>query len=129
MSEQIVSFRTSNSRIGAKGDRRAWVRFPTNQAVRCQPMTGAIARAPEIDWSGKAIDISAGGIALSLGVQVEPGTALSVELSSNSEKLRFLFARVVHATQEISGSWILGCSFTWPLSDEELQTCFEEWPL
>ena len=128
MFEHIVTFETSKSRTVPKTERRAWVRFPTNQAVCCQPMSGPLADAPEGDWSGRALDISAGGIALVLDRQVEPGTVLSVELPSKPTKLRFLFARVVHATQEMSGKWILGCSFAWPLSDEELQTCFEEWP-
>jgi len=35
--------------------------------------------------------------------------------------LRTLFARVMHVTLQNDGSWLLGCAFTNPLSEEDLK--------
>jgi hypothetical protein len=71
-------------------------------------------------------DISCGGVGLILRHRFRPGTFLAVELrTANGKLLRSLLARVVHVTPvlvEGNPSWLLGCAFDQPLSDDEFQT-------
>ncbi len=51
----------------------------------------------------------------------EAGTVLAMDLHGRDESiLRTLFARVMHVTLQNDGSWLLGCAFANPLSEEDL---------
>lgn len=66
-------------------------------------------------------DISVTGIGLMSRTPVPPATFLFVELQSMIDgSTRRLRARVVHATRQSNGWWILGCLLTTPLAPEEL---------
>jgi hypothetical protein len=56
----------------------------------------------------------------------EPGSVLIIELPAKPQETRPLTARVVHATPEANGRWIIGCAFTRPVSQEELRAFLEE---
>jgi hypothetical protein len=57
----------------------------------------------------------------------EPGTTLIVELSAKPKGiLRPLPVRVIHATLEKKGHWLIGCSFASPLSADQLQAFLQE---
>jgi hypothetical protein len=51
----------------------------------------------------------------------EPGAELILELSAKVKGTLELLVRVVHATPEKKGLWIIGCTLDCPLSKQELQ--------
>jgi hypothetical protein len=97
-------------------ERRAWVRFPKDREVWCQPTSPS-----DTAWLGRVRDVSTAGIGLSMTRRFEPGTALIVELPQ-----RHLLAHVIHATREENGRWTIGCTFDSALSQQELQKFLEE---
>lgn len=101
-------------------ERRAWVRYPANLESGCQPVAMPTAPQPEWRWPATVKDISAGGIALVLERRFECGAALHVELQGAAEDgVHSLTAHVVHI-QMLGNRWLLGCEWTAPLADEEL---------
>jgi len=103
-----------------KTERRAWVRFQSEQDVACYTEEAIIG------WLGIVRDVSPAGIGLSVSRRFEPGTALTVEQSERPRVLRHLLVHVVHATPEANGLWIIGCTFDCALSAQELQTFLAE---
>jgi hypothetical protein len=66
-------------------------------------------------------NLSETGIGINLSRSLSVGTALVVRLKGPSEGVTIkLGARVVHATQEVDGTWRVGCEFETRLSHEEL---------
>jgi hypothetical protein len=108
-------------------ERRVWVRVPSGKEVSCQPLAATTTDESETAWMGKVRNVCSGGIGLSMNRRFEPGTTLIVELSATPKgPLRPLPVRVVHATQEKKGHWLIGCTFACALSPEELQAFLEE---
>lgn len=67
-------------------------------------------------------DISSQGIGLLLARKLEPGTPLIVQIDGKADgALSGLEARVVHATAQAAGEWLVGCALVRGLSAEELQ--------
>ncbi len=101
--------------------RRAWARVPNDQLVSCQPMTASTKDESDTAWLGRVRDVSRGGIALILDHRFEPGTALIVELLAIAQVVsRSGPVRVVRATPEKEGRWVIGCAFAKILTPEEL---------
>jgi PilZ domain len=99
-------------------DRRAWVRYPCELESACQPLAGARG----LQWPGQIRNLSAGGIAVRLARRFEAGTVLAVDVQGRGDAiLQTLLARVVHVTLQEDGSWLLGCAFKNPLSEEDLK--------
>jgi serine/threonine protein kinase len=101
-----------------KADRRATVRYPSQQSGACQPFGGE----KELKWSAKIQDVSADGIGLVLNRRFEPRTLLVVELSEtipNSKRL--LLVRVVRATKLSARQWVVGCVFARRLTPEDCE--------
>jgi PilZ domain len=119
MAERINPARSKHPKNGPATERRAWVRIPSGQDICCQPMAASTTEESETGWLGKVRDVSPGGIALLLSRRFEPGTVLIVELEQGSLRLP---VRVVHATSETKGHWIIGCAFASALSQDELDT-------
>jgi hypothetical protein len=97
--------------------RRASVRYRCNLATFGRVFFPA---------SGATLDtwihnLSHTGIGINLGCALEVGTAVVIRLKGPSEQGTLeLTARVVHATQEVDGTWRVGCRFENKLSHEEL---------
>lgn len=99
-------------------ERRAWVRYPCDLDSACQPLAGSRG----LQWPGKVRNVSVGGIAVGLARRFEAGTVLAIDVQGREEGvLRTVLARVIHVMLQNDGSWLLGCSFTSPLSDDDLQ--------
>ncbi len=108
---------TSLSEASAFSERRVHLRFPCSQAVFCC----ALNPRDYIFWTARARDISASGMRLVLGHHFDPGTMLAMELLSAAQNVAREFpARVVYATAQAGGSWIIGCQFTNRLNEAEL---------
>lgn len=103
------------TRSGA--ERRGAVRHPCGYRTMLQPIS--LREIPAVPVQVR--DISATGIGLLSRAPVPPATFLFVELQSMTDgTARRLRARVVHATRQGNGSWLLGCLLTDELSPEEL---------
>jgi hypothetical protein len=98
--------------------RRNSVRYRSNLATLGQlffPDSGATQEV----W---VHNLSEGGIGLNLDRPLEQGTNVVIRLKGTSESLMLqLPARVIHATQEVDGSWRIGCAFETKLGAEELE--------
>jgi hypothetical protein len=123
MAEQPTPVLTRRPKTLLKIERRAWLRFPNEQDIICHPVTGRPQDEPELAWLGKVRDISPAGIGLSMSRRFEPGAELIAELSVKRDASLLLPVRVIHATPDEKGQWIIGCEFIFPLSEEELQIC------
>jgi hypothetical protein len=97
---------------------RVYERFPSEIATQCQPL--AARSDNDINWPATLRNISAGGIGLVLQRRFEPRTGLAVELPDLDGSRVTVFVRVIHATPQANGGWLLGCSFVTPLTDERL---------
>jgi len=101
-------------------DRRAWVRYPSNQTTLCQEKT---AQTYDLWFMARILDISQTGIRLLLGHAFELGVEVAVEPIRAAKPFgRALQARVVNSNEEKRGAWVIGCEFTTPLSVQELET-------
>lgn len=108
--------------IGAKENRRAWVRFPMKVGTCGAVDVGVHTQSgAEEMWPLVVQDLSAGGMGLLLARRFEPGTTLSIELNvePNSPPHRFP-VRVQRVQQDRAGHWIHGCAFVSPLTDTGL---------
>jgi hypothetical protein len=119
MAEQTIPFQKERQDT-AKNQRRAWLRFRSEQDVACTK------EETNTGWLGRVRDISSGGMALTSKQRFEPGTVLMVELETRAGWPRRLFVQVIHATQDREDRWIIGCAFASPLSEEELRKLLEE---
>jgi c-di-GMP-binding flagellar brake protein YcgR len=101
----------------AEAERRVWVRYPCKVQVNYQ--------APSTDegetYAAQVIDISRGGIGLLVNEEFRTGQFLSVELPVPSpEGITCVLAYVLHATPRPDGRWLVGCSFSAELDDNDL---------
>jgi hypothetical protein len=126
MVEQAISGYVVNAEASWKTERRACVRFPKNETMWCDPVRPLAKHELDTAWMGKVRDMSCAGIGLSLKKRFEPGSELMVELSEGPNLVRRLLVRVIHATPDKKGRWIIGCMFDRPLSQEELQKFIAE---
>jgi hypothetical protein len=76
---------------------------------------------PETSVAGVR-DVSATGIGLCVKQPLKPGTVFVLTLQADRQRLsRPLPVRVMHATPQADGGWLLGCQFVRRLSDPDLQ--------
>jgi hypothetical protein len=99
-------------------ERRVAVRFRCSATTPC-PFT--ILDQPG-NQTARVRDVSIVGVGLLVRRRVMPGTPVTLmpERPGGGTPLA-LQARVVHATQRDGADWLVGCVFTRPLTDEELE--------
>jgi PilZ domain-containing protein len=101
-----------------KAERRVSVRFQSNAKGHCQ----SVSLQRESAWEAIVRDISCSGIGLLLPRRFERGTLLTIELTETTAgQTRLLLVRVVHATPQPEGNWLLGCALTNSLTEDEVQ--------
>jgi hypothetical protein len=99
-------------------DRRAAERFPVNANVSC-PFLSPVA---ENFGQVKIKDISMSGIGLVVSRRVEPGTLLAILLENPARSFKKLvLVQVIHAVP-LTGGFLLGGTFSTPLTYQELST-------
>jgi PilZ domain len=102
----------------ALAERRAHVRHPCDRDGSCVPVLAG----HNLHWSARVLNISQGGVALSLRRRFEPGTLLTVEIQrADDQPPEPITTRVVRVTAQPDGNWLIGCAFTNPISPEDLQ--------
>jgi hypothetical protein len=126
MADQTMSVQTGDPKNGPATERRAWVRFRSDQDIICQQSMNCPQEEANTGWLGRVLDVSVSGIAMNLRRRFPPGTALNVELATKADGSRRFAVKVVRATQELNGRWIIGCSFMEPLGEQELRDFIAE---
>ena len=122
MAEQATPVLGRRRKSLVRIDRRAWLRFPSEQDILCLPVASRPEGEPEVAWLGKVQNVSPAGIGLSMSRRFEPGAELIVEVSTNADETFSLPVRVVHATADKKGGWIIGCRFIFQLTEKKLRT-------
>lgn len=99
-------------------DKRVWVRFATDAQGTYQIMrTSDRVRNP-----CRAVNLSAGGIALEVGRYIDIGTTLNLEVRAANGRLTLsLLAGVVRVQVRDGQHSLVGCNFIRELTDNELQ--------
>ena len=112
--------RESDPKGSAAAERRASARV--HPAFGAGPVVHYLVR-PGLRVSQAVVqDLSLDGAGLVLGVPLAEGAVLLLHLG-RPHRPRTSYtrlARVAHATPQESGTWLVGCRFTPPLSDDQL---------
>jgi hypothetical protein len=99
--------------------RRAAVRYRSNLATLGQlffPDSGET-------WEAWVHNLSESGIGLNLSRPLTMGGKIVIRLKGTPDYIMLqLPARVIHATQEVDGTWRVGCEFEQKLNADELET-------
>ena len=116
---RLTGSRPGGRAAGAGGDdRRVWVRFQADLTTTCRPAGDAAAAR----LSAVVRDISVGGLSLAVDRSFVPGDLLTIELPGPQGQGNYAaLACVVHVRQEADGRWLVGCTFSRELSDEDLE--------
>jgi hypothetical protein len=108
--------------LGATGreqqsDRRDALRFQ----VAAETSAHLVAALGESSWPARVLDISTEGISLRVRCRFEPGTTVPLELANGVRVFCCaLRLRIVHATEQLDGSFIVGGDFDRRLTAGEL---------
>ncbi|HVS39118.1 MAG TPA: PilZ domain-containing protein [Gemmataceae bacterium] len=102
----------------SRGELRVSERFPCDVTASCQPPSDWKRGGKK--WTARVRDVSSGGLCLVLDRRFERGAGLAIELpGQDPDSPSILLARVMNIRMD-GDSWVLGCAFISPLSDEEL---------
>ena len=102
----------------AAAERRSNKRFPSRRNLACQPVQR---QRDANSWVGQAINLSEAGLCLELSRRFEQGALLLVDLQSEQCEPRSVIVRVVWIKSQPPGGWRMGCKFTQPLCESEIQ--------
>lgn len=99
-------------------DRRQAERYPVNADAACPFLSPVVEDIGPV----RIKDISMAGIGLLLRNRVEPGTLLAVTLVNSPRGFtKTVLVRVMHTTA-LSGQFLVGGTFTVPLTYQEMTT-------
>lgn len=98
---------------------RSLVRFPCTG----RPIVRLLERPSFKCWMAMVVDFSERGLGLLFHRHLEPGTVLAIELKGRRHGVsRILSVRVVHATAQADGNWLIGCELNMSLTEDEIQS-------
>jgi hypothetical protein len=98
-------------------DRREAERYYSNR----KPPVRFIARPSTMSRRAFVRDVSARGLGLITDHPVEVGTLLAIQLCSATAGASYILsATVQHVTPHLDGIWLVGCSLSRNLTDEEI---------
>jgi hypothetical protein len=103
--------------------RSQWNRRRGGPRYHCGPATlGRVTTLqPFLTHRGWILDLSTSGAGLLLMVPLAVDTLFVLHLKSTSGDRRYeLPGRVVHATTQLAGDWLIGCVFADPLTADDL---------
>jgi hypothetical protein len=122
MSESVVSNPVEGPAILPQGERRSEVRQPCPYL----PMVRLLVRPSFSCVRAFVQNVCARGIAFLLDGPLGPGDVVAFQLRNDERgQTRILSARVVHATEQAKGHWIIGCQLAGALTPEELEFLLE----
>src|SRR5437588_10204060 len=100
-------------------ERRAWVRYPSNQTTLCQEKT---AQTYDLWFMARICDVSPNGMRLLLGHAFELGIEVAIEPIRIEQPFgRAIRARIIYSNEEKRGVWVIGCEFTEALTVQEIE--------
>jgi hypothetical protein len=116
---EIITLGRGTGKESAEVEQRQHVRFPCKlRAARTADKTETFKPA----LLGRVVNISSDGIALHLGERFEVGALLTIQLCASIQAVSATMEiRVVHATRQPHGTWVLGAAFLVPLGETDLQ--------
>jgi serine/threonine protein kinase len=105
-------------------ERRNAPRFASALEANCRPL-----RDSKEQWRAEVQDISLTGIRLELSRRFEPGTALTLEVGdADRDTASLLLVKVRWVRQGAGSKWGVGCSFTKPMTENELSALLDSHP-
>lgn len=119
---QLVGQSGSSQQLMEMGDsdeeRRSSPRFPTELETTCRPAGSG----PEGEFQAKVRNISMGGISLLSPRAFQEGDLINVQLPSAAAEDRCtVLACVVFVKRKDDDWWVLGCTFSRELSEDDLE--------
>jgi hypothetical protein len=103
-------------------ERRVRVRYTQNLKTYCQRGTGEL---DQVWWLGTVRNISGIGVGLLLQRRFDPGTFLTLELENPTQTASHTVqVRVIRATTDQPGLWLMGCSFLTEMTESEVKAVF-----
>jgi hypothetical protein len=100
-------------------ERRAWVRYPSNQTTLCQEKS---AQTYDLWFMARICDVSPNGMRLLLGHAFELGIEVAIEPIRIERPFgRAIRARIIYSNEEKRGVWVIGCEFTEALTVQEIE--------
>jgi hypothetical protein len=115
MSNQAVILELGLALKHPRAERRACVRYQSNNDAVSRPIN----EGRGISWGATVQTISTTGIGLHLCFPFRPDALVVIELQG-SKGPRTLAAKVVHVSDQHLGSWVVGCAFLQPITEDEL---------
>ena len=107
---------TTAAGLPTESERRTAARHASTLRIACYPAGGGLAERR----TARVRNVSKTGIGLILDRNWQPGQALILELPLG-EGVRQARARVVHATSQPGGCFLVGCTLDQSLSDADVQ--------
>jgi hypothetical protein len=105
--------------------REEWDQQRVAPRYHCAPATPAqivIASQSSEVHRGWVLDLSARGAGMLLPKALPADTLILVQVKSNDGQRSYsLPGRVVHATTQPTGDWLVGCEFAEPLTSDDLE--------
>lgn len=106
-------------------NRREHIRYSLGMGANCVIYTSVFEGEPPSSevWPLVVQDVSVGGVGILLARRCEPGTELSVQLTSGNDvdhDTWSLPVKVVRVRKDQYGHWMHGCTFFAPLDEAEL---------
>jgi PilZ domain len=103
--------------------RSQWDRRRREARYHCGPATlGQVSTVVSGEiWHGWVLDLSSHGAGVLLTQPLEAGTLIILHIKNNAGDRNYEFSgRIVHATTQRTGDWLLGCEFIDPLTPDDL---------
>jgi hypothetical protein len=95
---------------------------PARRPQGIEAFCRSVAAVKDDPWPARVRDLSSGSIGLVLTRRFEPGTLLVIELEKKTASLSHtLVGRVVHATAQNNGGWMIGCTLANKIAEDDLQ--------
>ena len=116
MSQEGNSNEPTTPRPPRESERRTAARHPSTLRLTCYPVGGGLGERR----TARVRNVSRTGMGLVLDRHWPPGTALIVEVPG-AEGVHPARVRVVHATSQPGGCFLVGCTFDAPLGDADLE--------
>jgi hypothetical protein len=101
-------------------DRRSVPRHPCPLETYCRACSIS---DDDLWWRGEIWDVSIAGVGLILTRSFETGSNLEIEVPLAN--VRTLAVHVEYVTQQVDGSWFLGCTFLDRLDDATVKAIVE----
>lgn len=99
------------------GERRAAPRLDSTLKLACYPVGSGLRERRQ----ARVRNVSRTGIGLLVDRPWQTGTILIVEFPPTEDTAKAVRARVIHATAQLGGLFLVGCSFEPSLTDTEVQ--------